>query len=136
MDRLGDILIPGAAAKIAGNTHADLGLARVGILLQKSVGARDHPRCAEAALQTVMLTERLLQGMERAAGIGKAFDGEDLRAIGLHRKHGAGLYRLAVEGDRARAARAGVAADMRPSKAELLAQEMDEQQTRLGQGFD
>ena len=41
---------------------------RVRVLLQQPVGARDHARRAVAALQAVMLAERLLQRVQRAAG--------------------------------------------------------------------
>ena len=56
--------------------------------------------------------------------------------FGLDREHGAGLHRLAVEIDGAGAAMAGVAADMRAGDVELVAQEVDEQGSRLDQRFD
>src|SRR3546814_4822109 len=56
-DRLHDVLVAGAAADVAGDTHADLRLARVRVLLQQTVRPHDHARRAEAALQTVHLGE-------------------------------------------------------------------------------
>ena len=54
-----------------------------------------------------------------------------LGAVGLHREHGAGLDRLAVQVDRAGPALAGVAADVRPGQAQRFAQIMDEQHARF-----
>ena len=71
--------------------------------------------------------------MQGAVGIGHAFDGADMGAVRLHGEHGARLHRLAIEVDRAGAAMAGVAADMGSGEVQLLAQEVDQQGTRLGQ---
>jgi hypothetical protein len=49
---------------------------------------------AEAALQPVVLRERLLDSRERAIGPGHALDGGDLAAAGLHREDKAAAYRL------------------------------------------
>ena len=52
-------------------------------------------------------------------------------SVGLHREHQAGAHRLAVEEDRAGAADAVLAADVRAGQAELVAQEVAQQQARL-----
>ena len=54
-----------------------------------------------------------------------------LCAVGLHREHGAGLHRLAVQVDRAGPALAAVAADVRAGQAQRFAQIMDQQQARF-----
>src|SRR5690606_25276317 len=54
-----------------------------------------------------------------------------LGARRLHREHGAGFYRLAVDMHDAGAALRGVAADMRSGKPEILTQEMYEQRPVL-----
>src|SRR5262249_9835811 len=87
-------------------------------------------------LQAVHLAERLLQHMQRAVGRRHALDGADIGAVRLHGEHGARLHRLAVEIDRAGAAVAGLAADMRTGEVELLAQEVDQQGARLDQRLD
>ena len=75
-----------------------------------------------AALQTVIVAEGGLHRVQLVA-LGDAFDRGDVGAVGLAREHGAGLHRLAVDMDDAGAALAGVAADMGPGEAEVLAQE-------------
>ena len=110
---------------------ADLGLGRIGVLPEQPGRLHDHARRAEAALEAVLVPERLLERVERGA-IGHAFDGLDLVAIRLDREDGARLGALAVEVDRAGAAVARVAADVRAGQAERVAQEVDEQET----GFD
>ena len=72
----------------------------------------DHAGGAEAALQAVMLAERLLHRMQRRAVGGETLDGLDLVSIRHHRQRGAGFHRLAVEMHDAGAALRGVAADM------------------------
>src|SRR5439155_24557168 len=59
------------------------------------------------------------------------FDGRDRAPVRLDGEHRARLDRLAVEQDRARAARRGVAADVRARQPELLAEEVDEELPRL-----
>ena len=62
---------------------------------------------------------------------GEALDRGDLAAVGLDGEHGAALHALPVEVDGAGAAVAGVAADDGADLAELLAQVVDEQRSRL-----
>src|SRR5512139_1574657 len=64
---LDDVLVTRAAAQVAGDALADVLLARVRVFLQQAVGARDHAGRAVAALQAVLLVERLLQRVQRAA---------------------------------------------------------------------
>ena len=105
----------------------------LGFSCNKPIGAQDHARRAEAALQAVHLAKAFLQRMQGAVGISHAFDGADIGAVRLHGEHGARLHRLAIEVDRAGAAMAGVTADMGSGEVQLLAQEVDQQGTRLGQ---
>src|SRR5262249_49129110 len=91
----------------------------------------DHARRAEAALQPVILAEGFLHRMELAV-LCKALDRGDLGTRRLDGEHRAGLHRAPVHVDDARAALAGVAADMRAGESELVAQEIDEQRAVLG----
>ena len=77
-----------------------------------------------------MIVERLLHRVQLAVR-GEALDRGDLGAVGLDAEHGAGLHRLAVEQHRAGAARRRVATDVRAREREPLAQDVDEQVTRL-----
>src|SRR5262249_38698645 len=83
-----------------------------------------------------MLAEGLLQRMQAAIGSGEPLDRGDLGAARLNREHSAGLHRFTVHVHRAGAAMAGVATDMRTGDSELLAQQVDQQQARLGEDFD
>src|SRR3546814_3542080 len=56
-----------------------------------------------------------------------------LGAVGLHRQQRTGLGGVAVDVDDAGAALAGVAADMGPGQAQVLAQELNEQSAGLDQ---
>src|SRR4029077_5743096 len=58
------VLVRGATAQIAGNADADVVLGRVGIVAQQFDQRGQDARRAEAALQAVMLVERLLQRMQ------------------------------------------------------------------------
>ena len=91
-------------------------------------------RRAVAALERVLLVERLLHRMQLVA-LRETLDRRHLAAVRLHGEHGARLDRLAVEEHGAGAARGGVAADVRPLQAELLAQEVGEQLPRLDVGL-
>ncbi len=90
----------------------------------------DHAGGAEPALETVLLPEGGLHRVEVVA-VGEALDGLDLRAVGLDREHRAGLDGLAIDVDRAGAALAGVAADVRAGQVEILPQGLDEESPRL-----
>src|SRR5262249_58772712 len=78
----------------------------------------------------MMPSERGLQGRQRLV-VGKTLDGDDLGALGLHRKDQASPHRLAIEQDRAGAAHAVLAAHMGAGEAQLVAQAVDERHARL-----
>src|SRR5262249_60081050 len=64
------------------------------------------------------------------------FDGADFGAFRLYRKRKAGTRRHAINLDGAGTTDAVLAANMRASHAEFVAQEVGEQHTRLGVGLD
>src|SRR5919197_53416 len=130
-DGLDDVLVAGAAAKVALEPAPDLCVGQpVAVRAEELDAGHDHPRRAEAALERVALPERLLERMELAAPR-QALDGRDLAAVGLDCEHGARLHCAPVEMDRAGAADRRVAADLRPSEPEVVAEEVDEQRPRL-----
>lgn len=77
---------------------------------------------AEAALQSVALVKSLLDRVQRSAGLGKAFDGRYLVALGLDGQHQARPDRRAVQQDRAAAAHAVLTPDVGAGKAEVVAE--------------
>src|SRR2546423_4270813 len=61
---LDDVVVAGAAAEVAFEPVADLVVARSRVLVQEARGRHDHPRRAVAALQRMVLVERLLHGVQ------------------------------------------------------------------------
>jgi len=95
--------------------------------------AHDHARRAEAALEPVVVAERFLHRVQRAV-LGQALDGRDAAAFGLGGQYRARLDGAAVDVDDARAALAGVAADVGAGQAEMIAQIVNEQGPFLDRG--
>ncbi len=85
LDRLDDVLVPGAAAEVAFQGVADLGFGRIRVAVEERVRGHDHAWGAVAALQTVHLPEAHLDRVVLAV-LGNAFDGGQLGAVGLHRQ--------------------------------------------------
>ena len=129
-DRIDDLLVAGAAAQVAADRLADLLLGRPRVGVEQRLRRDQHARRAVAALQRVRLAEAVLQHAQRAVGLRQALDRGDAVAVRLHREHQAGAHRLAVEHDRARAADAVLAADVRAGEAQILAQPVDEREPR------
>src|SRR5688572_26109807 len=104
-----DVVVPGAAAKVALQALANLLLRRVRIVGEEPDRGEDHPRCAVTALQTVVVPERLLQRMELAVGR-QTLDRRHRASFGLERELRARLDRQAIDQHGARAAQARLAA--------------------------
>src|SRR6266852_5613047 len=136
-DRLNDVLITGAAAEIAFELFANGVLAEIVALAVDDINrGHDHAGRAEAALQAMMLAERLLHRMQRRAVGGKTLDGLDLLPVSHDRERGAGFDRLAVEMHDAGAALRGVAADMGAGQPQILAQKLHQQGAGVDVGVD
>ena len=129
-DRGDDVLVAGAAAEVALDGVADLVIGGIRGPPQEVGSGHDHPRGAEPALEAVVLPERGLERME-PIGRGHALDRRDRGAVRLDGEHRAGLDRLAVDGHGARAALRGIAGDVGPGQVQVLAEELDQQTSRL-----
>jgi hypothetical protein len=129
-DCFDNLHITGTHAKVAGERLADFRFGRIGIALQQRVARHHHSRRAVAALKSVMFDEGFLNRAQLAV-LGEAFDGRDFPAVRLHREMEAGFNDFAVEQNRAGAAFAHDAADVRASEADIFAQKMREQNTWL-----
>ena len=119
--RVEDLLVARAAAQVAGQRLADLGVGRIRVARQQVVAGHDQPRRAEAALHRARLDEGLLDGVQLLA-LGQPLDGDDLAALGLPGEHEARAHELAVEVDRARAALALLAGVLGAREVEVVAQ--------------
>src|SRR4051812_23700989 len=130
-----DLVVPGAAAQIAGQPVAGLFLGRVRVLVEQRLGRDDKARRAEAALQRRVFEEFLLHRMQLVA-FGDALDRRDLAALGLDAEHQARAHDLAVGDDRAGAAIARAAAFLAAGQAELVAQHVEHGLLRLAEILD
>ena len=90
---------------------ADFVFGRCRVFVQEAIGPHEHPGRAEPALQSVLFIKTFLNRMQNTC-VGEAFDGQDFRALTLHRKVGAGLDGLAVDVDGTGTAMARFAADV------------------------
>src|SRR2546430_11051143 len=109
---LDNMLIASATAQISFQPVPNLVARRIWIAIDKLGRSYDHPGRAIAALQSVMFPESFLHRMQLPIR-GQSFDSCDVRAIGLHSEHRAGLHCLAVKQHGARAADRSFATDMR-----------------------
>ena len=98
--------------------------------MQECVTRHHHARCAVTALKRVIFYEGFLHRIELAV-FSQSFDGRHCAAVRLHGKVETGFHHFAVEQHGARAALADHAADVRAGEADILAQKMREQNTRL-----
>src|SRR5438445_177032 len=102
------------------------------MLAQERDERHEDARRAEAALQPVSLAERGLKRMQRVArAVSEALHGLDLVAVRLDGEHEAGADRLAVQQHGAGAAHPVLASNVRSGEAQLVAQEVGEEQPRL-----
>src|SRR5437870_5138276 len=102
------------------------------MLAQERDERHEDARRAEAALQPVSLAERGLKRMQRVArAVSEALHGLDLVAVRLDGEHEAGADRLAVQQHGAGAAHPVLASNVRSGEAQVVAQEVGEEQPRL-----
>src|SRR5258706_1713773 len=130
LDGLDDVHVARTPAEVAFEAPANLVLGRVWILFEKVGRGHDESGRAVAALQSVLVPEGLLDRVELIT-FGHAFDGREAAAVCLDGEHRAALDRLAVDVDRARAALAGVAADVRSGQTHDIPEVVHEQQPRF-----
>jgi hypothetical protein len=116
--------IAGAAAQRVFEGVFDVVFAGIGVLQQQGVGGHQLPGDAEAALDGAVIDKGLLQGVQRRTrGLGgQALDGDDLFALYLEGRIGAGEHRLSIHQHGARAAFRFVAADFGAGQAQVVAQ--------------
>src|SRR5258708_18365636 len=125
-----DVLVSGAPADLAGYRGADLLVRRVGVVVEQPARGQHDARCAETALEAVAAGESLLHRVELAAAL-QALDGAYPTAVGHGREHCAGLHRHVVEPEDACAAVRCVAPPVRAGQAEIISDEVNEEQSRL-----
>src|SRR5215212_10542749 len=125
LDRVEDLLVARAAAKVARQGLPYLSIGRVRVAAQQIVRRHDQAWRAEPALHAPRLDERLLYRVQ-ALAFGYPFDSDDLQAFGLPGEHQAGADELAAEIHGARPALALLAGVLRAKKAEPFAQDVEQ----------
>src|SRR5439155_8091964 len=133
--RLDDLVVPGAAAEIARQPVADLGLGRVGIPLEQGLRGGGGARRADAALERGVLEELLLEGMERLAG-GHALGGLDRPSGHLAAEDEARADEAPVKRDAAGPTVARGAALLAPGQVERVAKHVEQRVLRLAEELD
>src|SRR5439155_9102730 len=125
MYRVEDLLVPGAAAEIAGKRLADLVVRGVRIATEQLGSCDDEARGAEAALDCPGLGECLLQRMQRTL-LREALDRDDLVPVRLSCEDEARAEEGSVEDDGARSAFALLARVLRAGEAEPVAKRSEQ----------
>src|SRR6516165_9213128 len=109
--------------------------ARLGMPLEQVLRGHQHSGRAIATLQCIAIAKGGLQIGDLAA-IGQAFDRLDIRTVRLNREHQACPDDLAIYPNRASAAHAMLAADMRSGQMQVLAQKVREIEPRQNMCID
>src|SRR6266480_360152 len=124
LDRLENLLIPGAAAKVARNGFPDSFPVGHPFVVEERFRGHQDPGGAVAALRRAEVGEGRLQGMQLRAAA-EAFDRFHRAALALGGEHQAGKLRRAVDQHGAGAALAQLAAVLGAGEAEVLAQHFE-----------
>src|SRR6266513_4997240 len=132
LDRLEDLLIPGAAAKVARNGFLDSFPVGHSFFVEERFRGHQDPGGAVAELRGAEVGDSRLQGMQLRAAA-EALDRFHRAALALGGQHQAGKLRCAVDQHGAGAALAQLAAVLGAGEAEVLAQHL-EQRLVAGEG--
>src|SRR5487761_2644790 len=130
-DGFDNIVVTGATADVAFEFFTDRVLGQfVALAVDHIDRGHDHARRAITALQSMMLAEGRLHGMQFRT-VGEAFNGGDMRAFAGDGQSGAAFDGLTIDVDNAGAALAGIATDMGSGQSQILAQKCNQQRVRL-----
>ena len=122
--------IPSTTTEHAAETIQHFLLGRIGMARQQIGSRHEHAGCADATLRRTVGEKRLLQGAELTL-LSQTFDRLDHTAFGLRNGGQTGTHLPSVQQHRAGAAVAGVAADLRPSKPQSVAQDIRQTRCRI-----
>src|SRR5664279_5137841 len=90
-ESLDDLVVPGAAAKIAGDTLLNLGFGWLRIFFEQLRARHQESRCAVATLYRTLINKCCLNGVQFAL-VAQPFDRDDLRAVRAWGSDHAGHY--------------------------------------------
>ena len=137
-DRFHDVVVAGAAANVAFQVGAYLGLGWLGVFFQQACCRHHHTGRAKSALQSMVVLEGLLDHIQRAVGVCLAFDGGHLSALSLNCEHCTRLHGLAVHMHNTSPALRRVTTYMCASQSQIVTQKRRQQRATLhglGNGF-
>jgi len=97
LHRSDDHFVSRATADVAFQSMSNFALGWLGVFSKESSASHQHPRRAVAALQTVFLSESLLDGTETIERASQSLYRADILSVGLHCKQGAALDGLSIE---------------------------------------
>ena len=117
--RFEDLVIAGAAAKVAGHPFFDLFLGRFGVLVEERFGRHDLSRRADSALESTVLNERLLQWMELTI-LCEPLDGFYILALAGDGKGQTGTHDTPVDNHAASAANTDAATFLGASEPDVI----------------
>src|SRR5262245_58045409 len=129
-DGLEDPLVPRAAAEVPGEALPDVLDGPELPCRDERLRGEEHARRAEAALESRVARERVLEPGELLA-LREAFDRQDITAVRVGGQRAARTHRSSVEKNRARSADLHLAGALRAGQAEPVAEQVEEQLTGL-----
>src|SRR5437763_669547 len=132
-DRAEDAHVRAAAAEVAVQGGCNLRVARVLLAPEERDGRDDDAVDAIAALDRLLVDERLLDRMQ-SSGVGPAdpFDGRDVVTGCRPQRRIARRHGIPVEENVARATLAGAAAESRSLELQVVAKNIKKRRVRLG----
>lgn len=118
-----DVFITRTPADVPRKSLPDFLIALKTMMAQHICDRHDETGRAEPALQTVMITESLLNSPQ-ILDASLSFDGFNVHAIRLNRERQTGSRAPAIQQNRTRTANAMLATDMRSSQSEFMTQKV------------
>jgi hypothetical protein len=130
LHRRDDPWIRTAPADVSAHALAHVVVFRTARLTEECDGRHDLTRCAIAALKAVVVDEGLLDGVQFVAAR-EPFDGGDGFPLSRGRQRQARQHATVLDVDRARAALAVVASLLGPCQMKVLANGIEERNSRI-----
>lgn len=133
-NRRPNISIPRASTDVSAEILADLSRVWMYGPFDHAVHSHQPSRRAVSALQSMMLLEELLHGVQSLGSV-QSFESENFRTLGLYRQQSTRARWLAIDHDGTGAASAFSASDLQCRQAEMVTQEITQQKTVGYQGL-
>src|SRR6185369_16427830 len=120
-----DFHIAGAAAKISGETVADVGFSWFRISFEQIDGCENHPRSTNTTLRAAVFDKCLLHGVQLIA-VGDALDRGDAGAGNLRYRNETRVHDVAVQADGARPALAFATTFFRAGQTQFFTKHIEQ----------